>query len=196
MRTIYFHGPLKAKQSTPIKIEADSVAQAINAVSRMTKIFSTNPLQGRMTIRIVGFETIDDICQPSDEEELHVVPSYAGGKSAWVTILIGVVFVAAAIATGGATLSLGSLGSIGGFALGTLSISTTTLFWMGAGLILGGLTQMLFPQPVASPGEVSDVRYLGAPVNTVALGTRIPIIFGETMAWGHFLSYNIDALAE
>ena len=67
----------------------------------------------------------------------------------------------------------------------------------GIGLMAGGLMQMLFPAPVikntASQGDPEASKYLGAPKNTVAIGTRIPIGYGKFKVYGHFISFDITA---
>ena len=46
-------------------------------------------------------------------------------------------------------------------------------------------------KPAAQDPEAS--RYLGAPQNTTKAGTRIPLLYGEHQAYGHYLSFDIDA---
>ena len=36
-------------------------------------------------------------------------------------------------------------------------------------------------------------KYLGADQNTVKIGTRIPLLYGKHQAFGHYLSFNVDA---
>lgn len=157
----------------------------------LPKLFPFNAVTGRTTIRVLGCDTVESIIHPNEMKELHIVPMFTGGKSGWIKVLVGVAFIGLAIALG----PLGGIafGKIAGFAVG---ISSTTMFWLGAGLVLGGLYQTLFPAPIASAGEIDDTKYLGAPHNTVGPGHRIPLLLGECEAYGHFVSYNIDALPE
>ena len=56
-------------------------------------------------------------------------------------------------------------------------------------MVAGGLIQMLTPQP--KDDAESRTKYLGAPKNTVAIGTYIPILFGKHRAYGQFLSFEL-----
>jgi hypothetical protein len=68
----------------------------------------------------------------------------------------------------------------------------TVLLSMGAGLILGGLMELIMPQPRPSgPGEAS--KYLGAQGNTTRIGTPIPILAGRHKVFGQWFSFNVDA---
>jgi predicted phage tail protein len=58
--------------------------------------------------------------------------------------------------------------------------------------LLGGLAQLLAPQPEDDKDELRN-RYLGAPRNTVAIGTRIAIPYGRRKIFGHYLSFDINA---
>jgi hypothetical protein len=58
-------------------------------------------------------------------------------------------------------------------------------------MVLGGIVQMLTPVPETDSTEGS--MYLGAGVNTVRIGTRIPILYGTRKVGGHYLSFDVDA---
>jgi predicted phage tail protein len=172
---LYPHGP--------VEIVADTAAEAIEAFSRQVKIFKPNFTDNtRPAARVLGFNTVESLLEKSDVVDLHIVPSFSGGKSPFLQILIGGLLIAVAFVIPGAGIAL--LG-------GTLTITSSTVFLMGAGLVLGGLLQMLFP--VKQP-ELQESYYLGVPGNTVKIGTPIPLIFGTVMAYGHFLSFNTDAI--
>ena len=66
------------------------------------------------------------------------------------------------------------------------------MFLIGASMVIGGLIQTLFPMKLADT-KLDDNNYLGQPNNTVKVGTRIPLLFGTCVAYGHFLSFNTDA---
>lgn len=168
------------------------MAEAINALCKLRKnLFKPNLIEGtRPMIRVLGFETVSLLFEKSETRDLHIVPAFSGGKSALISILVGAALIALSF-TG-----IGEILLVGAGALGAGSAAITVgsiLFGVGVSVILGGLTQLLFPTKLADQ-KLDDNNYLGAPGNTVAAGTRIPLIFGTVMVYGHYLSENVDAV--
>lgn len=154
----------------------------------------------------------DDLTLPVGSNDLILVPVVAGsGGSGIGRILVGVVLVAAAFFTGGATIGLLGLAA-------PLAVSSV-LGTIGASLILGGVSQLLSPQPQLSPlggnrfesaeatstdGPQSIVRgsdgrqsyaYTGA-ANTVGVGATIPVAYGEVLIGSNLLSATVDVADE
>lgn len=173
-RKIILHGSLKKLAPEGLELEADTVMEAVNGMARILNI-QPNAITGKLTIKVLGFDTIDSLAQPNDQEELHIVPAFSG-SGIWdvVKIVVGVVLIAVAI--------------IFSPVLGPLV--SAALFNLGATLIIGGVINLLFPVKQAD----NDQNYLGAPGNTTAIGTRISLIFGEVQVYGQILSYNIDSV--
>lgn len=105
-------------------------------------------------------------------------------------IVIGAVALVAAFFTAGASLAAW------GAALGATTASglaVTALTSMGLSMMLGGVVQMLTPQPSYSVGTSSSTdnkpNYaFGAPVNTVAMGYPVPVLYGEREIGGAIIS--------
>ena len=188
---VVLHGHLKDLYPEELYLSGSSVSEIINGMCKATPAFNPVPGRGRHSISVVGFNTIDSLNEPlpADQEELHLVPTMAGGKKGgFFQIVLGVVMIAAAIYLG-PTAMLGSfqIGGVGGF-----------LFSSGLSMVLGGLLGFLSPTPKADSfsNDVADPeasKYLGASGNTVKIGTRIPIPYGENKLSGHYLSFNVDS---
>ena len=185
------HGYLAEIIPSGIEIHANSVAELINGLSKQYKGLQPTPGEERHHIRVPGFDSVESLFEPTEIEEVHLVPDFSGDKSGGLfKVLIGAVIVGAAFALGPA--GAGVLAGAGSSAL----ITTSTVALFGASIALGGLIQLLSPAPeVDTPDGTQDEgsRILGTPKNTVKLGTRIPIIYGEHRAYGHYISFNIDA---
>jgi predicted phage tail protein len=187
-RKVILHGYLKDLLPDVVEFAADTAHELINGLCKMTKAF--DPINGRRhAVQVLGFDTDQSLLRKlrDDETEIHLVPAIYGGKKGGLfKIIIGTIIVAAAlVATGGA---------FGGFiaAGGGLTAAGTVAF-LGATLILGGLMELLSPAPKADVGDKQEgSKYLGAPGNTVKAGTRIPLIYGEHMHFGHYVSFNIS----
>ena len=171
-----------------------------------------------------------DLRLPIGQHDLIVAPVIAGSGGGTGTILAGVGLVAFAILTAGAgagflglgvglTGAIGAGGSLvaGGFVLG--AAASTAIGAIGASLILGGVSQLLSPQPtignlgsnrlgsgdsLSTDGPQSVTRgtdgrqsyaYTGA-ANTVGVGATIPVAYGEVLIGSQLLSANVDVTDE
>ena len=168
--------------------------------------------------RVIQAETdldYPDLRLPIGQHDLIVTPVIAGSGGGTGTILAGVALVAAAIVLGpavGGFIGLGVTGVIGGAA-------ATAIGAIGASLILGGVSQLLSPQPtignlgsnrlgsgdsLSTDGPQSVTRgtdgrqsyaYTGA-ANTVGVGATIPVAYGEVLIGSQLLSANVDVTDE
>lgn len=168
----------------------------------------------------------EDLHLPIGNKDLMLVPVIAGsgGGGGVGTIFAGVALVAAAIivapvagAAASGFLGIGGLGAFGSTALaGTIS---TALGAIGTSLILGGVSQLLSPQPTvpnlgssgrpgirgsgesgATDGPQSVTRgsegrqsyMFSGPVNSVGVGATIPVIYGEVITGSQLLSARVE----
>lgn len=112
-----------------------------------------------------------------------------GAKQAgMLQIVIGAVALVAAFFTAGASLAAwGAAMSAGAIT------ATSVLTGIGVSMMLGGVVQLLTPQPSFSAGASSSTdnkpNYaFGAPVNTVAMGYPVPVLYGEREIGGAIIS--------
>lgn len=178
MINVVLHGPFAAFHDGPIKVEAKNAFEAIEAISRQITGFQPTARTGKARVKVVGYETEESLyIDVPENETLHVVPQLNGGKAgnAWLQILAGVALIGVSFIPG----------------IGTMAASIAMK--VGAMLVLGGLSQLLSPQPENDKDEQVKSRYLGTPGNTVQIGTRIPILYGEDRVYGHFLSFDINS---
>lgn len=177
MRKVHLHGYLAAFHDGPITIIGNTVAEIVESITRQLPGFAPDPVRGRHRIKVVGRETVESLYQPlGDQIDIHIVPQMSGGKSGGLgQILLGIALIGIGIFTFGATSFWGSM-----------------LLKVGALAVLGGVAQLLAPTPTQDT-STDQSRYLGSPKNTVAIGTRIPILYGRDRVYGQFLSFDINA---
>ena len=191
---LVLHGYLKDLYPEDFYIDAESPAEAINGFCKQTKAFDVPLNEEKHQIRVHNFDTEDMLYAPFpiNTSELHLVPDVRGGKGGgFFKVVLGAVLIAAAVITGGTSLAALT-------AVGTLS---GTLFSLGVSLVLGGLLELISPAPemdtgafgIDSQADPESSKYLGASQNTVKIGTRIPLLYGRHEAFGHYLSFNVDA---
>ena len=151
---------------------------------------------------------LDDLHLPIGQNDLVLVPVLSGADdNPFTRVIVGAVLIGAAFFTGGATIGLLGLAA-------PVAVSTA-LGTIGATLILGGVTQMLSPQPdlgigTGTRGEFRATRpesvnrgadgqqsyaYLGAQ-NTVGVGATIPVAYGKVLIGSHVISADVDVADE
>ena len=191
---IYLHGNLKNLVPEPIELQAETAAEAIQAMSHNYPQLQPPLDVGRWPVKIKDYDTKESLYVPLYTDELHIFPFFGFNKSVWAGIGLGV----ALIITGGAlgaALAAGSMGLSAGAAT-ALSIGADFLMYSGMGLLSMGISKLLAPTPDMGTYEaqVESSKYLGAPKNTVEAGTRIPICYGLFKVYGHYISFDINAV--
>lgn len=200
LKTVYFYGRLRdlvGRES--VQLSGDSVYELIDGVSTAFKEqLRPTPDRERIVVKVRDFDTEDDIRRPlkEDETEIHVYPTLMGGggkNGGLFKIIVGVIMVAvvawAIVATGGmAALMAGQT---------SLTWLGSTMLTMGAGLILGGVIDLMMPQPkmdMSASNDIESSKYIGAQGNTIKIGTSIPLLLGRHRGNGHFISFNVDSM--
>lgn len=196
---VYFHGYLKKLFPKPIELQAETAYEAIRNISFNYPQFKAPLDIGRYRIRIKDYDSLESLKVPLFTDNLHIYPFFKMGKSSgWVQIAIGVALVAlggVGLAVYGAGLAASAAAGSGLAAAGLAGLNG--LVYAGVGMLVGGVISLLAPQPKLDNDMVSDPsasKYLGAPKNTVAVGTRIPIGYGLFRVYGHYISFNINAV--
>lgn len=207
LKKIFFHGGLKHLLPEPVEVEAGSALEAIRGlVARFPHLQKFVSFDDRHTVQIVGYESRQSLTEVNSDAELHVIPAMigAGGGGGFMKIAIGVVLIAAAVVSfGGLAAALACNVTTGGALAAAFSAANATMFGgimisLGASLIFGGLLSFLSPAPPRDKGldaaaDPEASKYLGVGQNTVRIGTRIPIGYGQMRVYGHFLSFDIQA---
>lgn len=151
-------------------------------------------IEGWYQVRIAGEDVSADNLTARLHEPLppgaviHIVPRMEGAKSGGIfQVVLGAVAIAAAFWTGGASMA----------AWGALS---TGLFTAGASMMLGGVAQMLTPQPKAPSMHSADNgkqnTYFSSLDNMVAQGNPLPVAYGEVMTGSRRISQELSTRDE
>jgi len=122
-------------------------------------------------------------------KEIKIVPVIAGAGGGAGKILAGAALIGLAIATGGFAPVAGA----GFFAAG--GGAAVMAGNLGIALVLGGVSEMLFPVPKPEKFENDqDPRIsfdFGGTPNTSRAGTTHPIVYGEIMTGSTVISMNL-----
>jgi predicted phage tail protein len=201
MKVVKVYGALRKRLGQcRFEFEVDTPAQAIKALCvnfpGLDKWLIDSEQTG-MGFRVtVGKERItqDDasvaVLPWSERDVFSIAPVVAGAGNGVGRILAGVGLVALAFVTGGATIGLLGLAA-------PVAVSSV-LGTVGASLILGGIAQMLSPQPDISAlqrgkeaARLESFTFSGI-VNTSKQGLPVPIVYGRAFVGSAVLSSGLD----
>ena len=174
---IVLHGKLKEAFGDSFQIYADSVEDALRAISTQTPDWPEDLL-----IDVPGFDTVEKLKAKTDAEEIHLIPAIMGGGGKFGQIIIGAALIAFAVFN-----PLGSSALIVNFALAA-----------GTSMALSGIMQLFMKAPkISRSNDPAASKYLGLNKNTTAIGTPIKLAWGTIPPGGHYLSIqsNADNLA-
>ena len=161
-------------------------------------------------VRIGNYEiNEDEIDYPIGQQDIHIVPVISGAGRGFGRFLLGGLLIGASFFFPGAGLfgtvsTAGKLAagatSFGGFVAGS-AIGTaigTGLSAIGAGLILGGVSEMLYPSPSPSASFEDNPQIsfsFSGTQNTGRAGTPVPIVYGEIFTGSVVISGDVDTVA-
>jgi predicted phage tail protein len=198
LKTVTLKGRLGKLFGTRHQFHVNDLREALRAlcatVPGFKKYLSNAHLNG---IRFAFFNGrnnigIDEFDMTRGATEYIIMPVIEGAKNGGVLqVVIGAVALVAAFFTAGASLAAwGAAMSAGALT------ATTVLTGIGMSMMLGGVVQLLSPQASYGVGASSSTdnkpNYaFGSPVNTVAMGYPVPLLYGEREVGGAIVSAGI-----
>ena len=145
-------------------------------------------------VKVGSYEiTKNEINYPiGKKEDIHIVPVIAGSGSVGRAILGGALIAVSFGAFG--AFGAKALTLKGGFAAAGLGAKAT--FGIGAGLLLSGVSEMLFPLPKPMEFDSTEdprvsFNFAGTQ-NTARAGTPVPIVYGEIITGSVVISGSVD----
>ena len=173
------------------EIKVDSLAKAVsflvNNFPQVEKYMNPQYYQVK-----VGNYAVDkeEIHHPIGQEDIHIVPVISGaGRGPLGKILLGAALIAGAF-------MLGPTGFFAAEKLTTGVILAKSAVYLGASLVLSGVSEMLFPVP--KPKEFKSEQdpqlsfSFSGTQNTSRAGTPVPIVYGEIVTGSVVISGAID----
>lgn len=172
LKTIRLYGVLGAKFGCEHKLDVDSPREAIKALTVLydgfEQFLANAHLKGMEFAVFKGKRNINEEEMHLDTtEEIRIAPIIKGSKrGGFFQTMLGVAMIGAAI-----------------FApWGTALWASDLMLMVGAGVAMGGVVQMLSPQPRGlSMRQDSDNKpsyAFGGAVNSTAQGNPVPLLYG------------------
>lgn len=197
LKTLILDRRMAKKFGRVHKFDVADLPEMLRAMCSQVRGFKRYLSEGHMHgIRFAFFNGkhnigLDEFDMTNGSEVYRITAITEGSKRAGVLqIVIGAVALVAAFFTAG-----GSLVALG-MSAAAAAATTTALTGLGLSMMLGGVVQLLTPQPKYNIGASSSTdnkpNYaFGAPVNTVAMGYPVPVLFGEREIGGAIISAGI-----
>lgn len=180
------------------EIQVDSLGKAVsflvNNFPQIEKYMNPQYYQVK-----VGNYAVDkeEIHHPIGQEDIHIVPVISGAGRGLGKILLGAALIAGAFIINPA-LSFSFKSGVTGFGAltGVSGAITKAAVYLGASLVLQGVSDMLFPLP--KPKEFKSEQdpqlsfSFSGTQNTSRAGTPVPIVYGEIITGSVVISGAVD----
>ena len=203
LRKIKLYGPLaKFIGKRVLKADIASAAEAVRFLVANFPAVEQHMADQHYRVSVGDYDlTLDELHHPAGQQDIKIIPVIGGAGGSTGQILAGIGLVAAAFLIGpaaGGFLGIGAgLGGAGaGLVGGTFA---TAIGAVGASLILGGVSQLLSPVPVAAQGTNSNTdprkTYSFSGIQqTSRQGTPVPVCYGLTLTGSVVISAGIDTV--
>ncbi|MFZ5008720.1 tail assembly protein [Escherichia coli] len=189
MARICLYGDLQ-RFGRRIDLRVKTGAEAIRALATQLPAFRQKLNEGWYQVRISGRDAGENELSARLNEPLangaviHIVPRLAGAKSGGIfQAVLGAALIATAIWMPGLSI-----------------VASNLMFSLGAGMVLGGVAQMLAPKAKTPKVSASDNgkqnTYFSSLDNMVAQGNVLPVLYGEMRVGSRVASQEISTADE
>ena len=138
---------------------------------------------------------IDELHYPLGQSDIKFVPVVSGAGGNLGKILLGGALIAMSFGVGGLFTSPLAFGG-GGIGFASAGLGAKAAFGIGAGLVLSGVSGMLFPIPkMPEFSSEQDPRLsfaFSGTQQTARAGTPVPVVYGEIVTGSVVISGGID----
>ena len=182
LKTIKLYGVLGKKFGKEFHLAVESTREAVKALSVQVPGFEQFMLTAHeQGLTFAVFQDHENISEDQVDFEtgakvIKIVPKVigSGGNNGILQTILGVVLIV-----------------VGYFTFGTTSAYGVALIGAGAGMAIGGITQMLTPKVDAQDQNQDGNRAnkgFGGAVTTVAQGNPVPILYGQREVGGFIIN--------
>jgi predicted phage tail protein len=141
---------------------------------------------------------LDEIHDPAGQQDIKIIPVVVGAGGGIGKILAGVALIAGAIILGPVGISIFGTALFAGAGVIGAGLATTIGF-LGASLVLGGVAELISPVPKVSQGSGSDndprktYNFSGIQ-QTSRQGVPVPCVYGKTLVGSVVISAGTDTV--
>ena len=180
------------------EIQVNSLPQAISFLRNNFPEVESYMIPKYYQLKIGNYEiSKDELDFPIVQQDIHIVPVISGAGSGFRNVLIGGLLIGASFFFPGAGLfGTTSFAGVSAAGTGVGTLIGTGLSAIGAGLILQGVGEMLYPtqDPTFEDNPQISFNFSGTQ-NTARAGTPVPIVYGEIFTGSVVISGDVDTEA-
>ena len=180
------------------EIKVDSVSQAVSFLVHNFPEVESYMSPKYYQVKVGNYDIGDDeIAYPVGKEDIHFIPAISGAGRGFGKILLGGLLIGAAFMNPALGLSSFAKTQVGSaVAFGKLGFLTKAAVYVGASLVLQGVTDLLFPLPEPESFNSEEDPQLSFSFsgvqNTSRAGTPVPIVYGEIFTGSVVISAAVD----
>ena len=180
------------------EIKVDSVSQAVSFLVHNFPEVESYMSPKYYQVKVGNYDIGDDeLAYPVGKEDIHFIPAISGAGRGFGKILLGGLLIGAAFMNPALGLSSFAKTQVGSaVAFGKLGFLTKAAVYVGASLVLQGVTDLLFPLPepeTFNSEEDPQLSFSFSGVqNTSRAGTPVPIVYGEIFTGSVVISAAVD----
>jgi len=198
LRKIKLYGELaKFVGHKEFEVKADTLSHAvsflINNFSGVEEYMSPKYYQVKVGTYAINEKEIQ---HPIGQEDIHFVPVIQGAGKGLGKILLGGALIALSFGVGGVFANPLTIGGKGFFGFASAGLGAKAAFGIGAGLLLSGVSDMLFPVPeMPEFSSEQDPRIsfnFSGTQQTSRAGTPVPVVYGEIFTGSVVISGAVD----
>jgi len=198
LRKIKLYGELaKFVGHKEFEVKADTLSHAvsflINNFAGVEEYMSPKYYQVKVGTYAINEKEIQ---HPIGQEDIHFVPVIQGAGKGLGKILLGGALIALSFGVGGVFANPLTIGGKGFFGFASAGLGAKAAFGIGAGLLLSGVSDMLFPVPeMPEFSSEQDPRIsfnFSGTQQTSRAGTPVPVVYGEIFTGSVVISGAVD----
>lgn len=190
LKTVLLYGALGQRFGRVHRLAVDTPAEAVRALSANFPAFEAYVARSESGYRVrysdAVAENARELHNPAGPGTIRIIPVVAGAKNGMGGIFLGAALIAFAWWNPLGWSTIAFMGTTVGAAMTSIGVS----------LVLGGVTQMLAPQPktptVAERPENQPSYLFDGPVNTTAQGHPVPVGYGRLIVGSAVISAGIS----
>jgi len=199
LRKVKLYGELaKFVGHKEFEVEVNSVSKAVSFL--IHNFPEVERFMGPKYYQVkVGNYDIDEseLAYPVGQEDIHFIPAISGAGRGFGKILLGAALIGFAFMNPALGFSSFAKTQAAGItAFGQLGFLTKAAVYVGASLVLQGVSELLFPLPKPQEFNSEEDPQLSFSFsgvqNTSRAGTPVPIVYGEIVTGSVVISAAVD----
>ena len=196
LRKIKLYGPLaKFLGKRVFKADVSNAAEAVQFLVVNWPELEKHMHDQYYRVEVAGTDLhVDELHYPAGADDIKIIPCVAGAGGGWGKVILGAALIGLAFAMPVAAGNISLMSGIKAGSLAKVGMLTKAALYMGGGLLLSGVSQLLTPTPKTPEFEEDPQNsfYFSGVVNSARPGTPVPVCYGEVLTGSTTISSSVD----